>query len=102
MAAGALAGARDSFGAVGAEWTNLAQTALGGLTQSQETAARVLEAQNSDWRQLARDLRDISKAVRLQPGPYHSRVTLSAADQQEDGKARADEAGSGGSQEGGL
>ena len=35
VAAGALAGARDSFGVVGAEWTNLAQIAAGGLTRSQ-------------------------------------------------------------------
>ena len=48
FAAGELAGARDSLGEVGAQWANLAQIALAGLMQNQETAAWVLEAQNAD------------------------------------------------------
>ena len=47
-AAGELAGARGSFGRIGAQWADLAQIAVTALTQNQEAGARPLGTRNVD------------------------------------------------------
>ena len=69
IVAGDLAGARGSFGGIGAQWANLTQFASGGLAQDPETAARAVEAQNAYWQRLVRDRRDNTEVARQLPGP---------------------------------
>ena len=65
-AAGELAGARGSFGRVGARWADLAQIAVTALTQNQEAGALLLGTRNLDRRQQLRDYRDITKVAHQQ------------------------------------
>ena len=65
-AAGELAGARGSFGRVGAHWADSAQIAVTALTLNQEAGALFLGTRNLDRRQLVRDCRDIAKVARQQ------------------------------------
>ena len=95
IAAGELAGAWASFGGIGAQWATSAQIASLGLMQNQEIAARVIEAQNSDWRKLARGRRDFAKAAHQLSEPYQPRILRVAADQREDLEGRVNEAGKG-------
>ena len=79
-----LVRARGRCGRSEAQWANLAQIQIDRgkfdregpilFAQDQEAVARVLGSQNSDWPQLARDRRDISKVGHLIPGPYRPRV----------------------------
>ena len=63
VVAGILAGAWDVFSGIGAQRMKLAQIGLAGLNQNQATRARALGAQNTDWQQLARYRRDITKVA---------------------------------------
>ena len=63
IAAGELAGAGGSFWGTGARLPPLAQIALLAFSGYEETSARALEAQNTDWQRLARDCRDVAKRL---------------------------------------
>ena len=88
IVAGELAGAWRSLGGIGPQRMTLAQVALRGLAQNQGTGARALEAQNSDWQQLARDRRGVTKVARQPSEPRKPTVIGVISDQRQDSEAR--------------
>ena len=69
IVAGELAGALDDFGGVGPQQTDSADVAIVAFASNQEAAAKLRDAQNAEWRQLATGRRDLSKVIQQLAGP---------------------------------
>ena len=69
------------------------EIALGWLAQNKETAAFPLEDQNSEWRQSARDRRDIAKVAHQHSEPYRPKLSGVVTDQPKDFNNRISDSG---------
>ena len=81
IAAGELAGARHEFGGIGPLLANLATVGSVAFASNQESAAKLREARNAEWRRLAIGRRDFSMVKRQLAEPYQLRTTRALAKQ---------------------
>ena len=88
IVAGELAGACSGFRGIGAQWANPANIADVAPACYQETASRLHDAQNNEWRQPARGRRDLSRAARQLAEPFQLGLLRITAGQKKDFELR--------------